>query len=89
VRERLQVARRLFEKFDKDKSGFLSENEIPDLIKETYNMLGMNYNPTQEDIQSWMQMTDLDNDGKVNLEDYERLIISSLEKCGIKIYERE
>jgi Ca2+-binding EF-hand superfamily protein len=52
-------------------------------------MLGMNYNPTQEDIDSWMAMTDLDGDGKVNLEDYERLIIASLEKCGIKIYDRE
>lgn len=51
--------------------------------------MGMNFNPTQEDIDSWMQMTDLDGDGKVNLEDYERLIISSLEKCGIRIYERE
>lgn len=52
-------------------------------------MMGMNYNPTKEDIDSWMAMTDLDGDGKVNLEDYERLIIASLEKCGIKIYERE
>lgn len=51
-------------------------------------MLGMTINPTQEDIDSWMAMTDLDGDGKVNLEDYERLIITSLEKCGIKIYER-
>ena len=29
VRERLQVAKRLFEKFDQDKNGFLSEDEIP------------------------------------------------------------
>lgn len=55
---------------------------------ETYRMMGTEINPTKEDIQSWMQMTDLDGDGKVTLEDYERLIISSLEKCGIKIYER-
>ena len=67
VRERLQVARRLFEKFDRDRSGYLSENEIPELLKETYNLLGMTYNPTQEDIDSWMAMTDLDGDGKVNL----------------------
>jgi Ca2+-binding EF-hand superfamily protein len=89
VRERLQVAKRLFTKFDRDGSGFLSEDEIPDLIKETYSMMGMDYNPTKEDIDSWMAMTDLDGDGKVNLEDYERLILASLEKCGIKIYERD
>ena len=68
----------MFEKFDRDRSGYLSENEIPELLKETYSLLGMTYNPTQEDIDSWMAMTDLDGDGKVNLEDYERLIIASL-----------
>ncbi len=41
-------------------------------------MLGMHYDPTQEDIESWMAMTDRDGDGKVNLEDYELLIIDSL-----------
>jgi hypothetical protein len=30
-------------------------------------MMGMSYNPTKEDIDSWMAMTDLDGDGKVNL----------------------
>jgi hypothetical protein len=29
--------------------------------------MGMSYNPTKEDIDSWMAMTDLDGDGKVNL----------------------
>ena len=29
--------------------------------------MGVEYNPTKEDIDSWMQMTDLDGDGKVNL----------------------
>ncbi len=51
-------------------------------------MMGTEIKPTQEDVHSWMQMTDLDGDGKVTLQDYERLIISSLEKVGIKIYER-
>lgn len=41
-------------------------------------MMGTEMNPTYEDIQTWMQMTDLDGDGKVTLQDYERLIISSL-----------
>jgi hypothetical protein len=67
----------------------LSETEIPDLLRETYSMMGVEYNPTQEDTQSWMEMTDLDGDGKVTLEDYEKLIIESLAKCGVKIYERD
>lgn len=31
-------------------------------------------------------MTDTDKDGKVTLEDYEKLIIESLAKCGVRIY---
>ena len=31
-------------------------------------------------------MADSDKDGKVTLEDYEKLILSSLERCGIRIY---
>lgn len=41
------MAKRLFEKFDRDKSGYLSEDEIPELIREAYNMMGTNYNPTK------------------------------------------
>jgi hypothetical protein len=52
-------------------------------------MMGVDYNPTPEDTQSWMEMTDLDKDGKVTLEDYEKLIIESLAKCGVRIYERD
>lgn len=32
--------------------------------------MGVEYNPTKEDIDSWMEMTDQDGDGKVTLEDY-------------------
>jgi Ca2+-binding EF-hand superfamily protein len=83
----LDVARRLFEQFDTDKSGYLTEPEIPNLLKETYRQMGMTFNPSTEDVKSWMKMTDLDGDGKVTLEDYENLIIRSLERVGIKIFD--
>lgn len=89
VKERLNVAKRLFEQFDTDHSGYLVEKEIPALLKETYNMMGVAYTPTQEDVRSWMQMADKNGRGKVSLEDYEQLIITSLESCGIKIYDRD
>jgi Ca2+-binding EF-hand superfamily protein len=50
-------------------------------------MMGMSFEPNQEDIRSWMKMTDLDGDGKVSLQDYENLIIRSLERVGIKIFD--
>lgn len=47
--------------------------------------MGMNYEPTKEDVEIWMQMTDSDGDGKVTLEDYENLVLDSLKKQGITL----
>ncbi|CAD8181751.1 unnamed protein product [Paramecium octaurelia] len=85
VEERLDVARRLFRKFDQDGSGFITENEVPQLLIETYKSMGIHYNPTQEDVKSWMRMTDLNDDGQVSLEEYEDLVIRSLQHAGIQL----
>lgn len=47
ARKRLDVARRLFKMFDKDESGFLTEDEIPYIIEETYKEMGQSYKPTR------------------------------------------
>ncbi len=48
--------------------------------------MGMNnYIPTQNDIKIWMNMTDENGDGKISLEEYENIVIKSLEKAGFKI----
>lgn len=38
----------------------------------------MNYEPTADDVRSWIVMTDSDGDGKVTLQDYENLVLKSL-----------
>lgn len=40
----------------------------------------MNYEPTHEDVVIWIEMTDSDGDGKVTLEDYEQLVLRSLQQ---------
>lgn len=47
--------------------------------------MGIQYNPTQEDVKSWMRMTDLNDDGQVSLEEYEDLVIRSLQHAGIQL----
>ncbi len=47
--------------------------------------MGMNFNPSQEDIRIWMDMTDANRDGKVTLEEYEAVVIRSLQKAGFKV----
>jgi len=81
----LDVARRLFKKFDEDGSGFITEEEVGHLLIETYKSMGIQYQPTYDDIKSWMRMTDTNGDGKVSLEEYEDLVIRSLQHAGIKL----
>jgi Ca2+-binding EF-hand superfamily protein len=68
AKKRLDVARRLFLKFDEDKSGYLTEEEIPYILQETYREMGQNFNPSREDVQSYMRMVDSDKDGKITLQ---------------------
>lgn len=73
--------------FDKDNSGFLTENEIPLMLQETYKDLNQNYTVTNDDVKSYMRMVDKDGDGKVTLDEFEEIVLVSLERAGIKIYE--
>ena len=88
AQHRLDVARRLFKRFDTDGSNFIEEKEVTNIIKESYKIMGMeNFSPSEEDVRIWIQMTDTNKDGRVSLEEYEGLVIKSLENAGIKIYE--
>ena len=86
IQQRLEVARRLFRMFDRDSSGFLDEEEIPNLMIETYKAMGMNnYQPSKDDVKSWLSMGDTNKDGRVSLEENEDLIVRSLRNAGIKL----
>lgn len=89
VMQRLEVARRLFKKFDKDNGGTLTIDEVGPLLVETYReTMGMpDFSPTQEDITSFMDLVDTDHDGIIHLQDYEQYILQSLVDAGIKIEE--
>jgi Ca2+-binding EF-hand superfamily protein len=52
-------------------------------LRETYNN---SFNPTQEDIRAWMELTDEDQDGRVSIEEFESAIIKGLQEAGIKLY---
>lgn len=54
VLERLAVARRLFNQFDVEKKGYLTEKQVPNLLSETYRSLGRTFNATEEDVKSWV-----------------------------------
>ncbi|CAD8046959.1 unnamed protein product [Paramecium sonneborni] len=82
---RLQVARRIFKMLDQENNGFITEKHVSPLLVETYKNMGMQIEPTREDIDMWMEMADQDRDGKVYLIDYEGLVLKSLRSQGIEI----
>jgi Ca2+-binding EF-hand superfamily protein len=47
ARKRIDVARRLFKMFDKDNNGYLTEDEIPFILQETYKEMGQNFQPSR------------------------------------------
>ena len=86
--QRLEVARRLFKMFDTSGDGQLGKDEVRMLLIETYKQMGMHdFNPTSEDVESFMELVDSNQDGQITLEDYENYIIRSLKEAGIKIEE--
>ena len=86
--QRLEVARRLFKMFDTSGDGNLGKDEVRLLLIETYKQMGMSdFNPTAEDVDSFMELVDSNQDGNITLEDYENYIIRSLKEAGIKIEE--
>lgn len=48
--------------------------------------MGQNYQPTKDDIKSYMKMVDTDGDGKITLGEFEEIILRSLKNAGFEIY---
>lgn len=86
--QRLEVARRLFKMFDVSGDGNLGKDEVRLLLIETYKQMGMHdFNPTREDVDSFMELVDSNQDGEITLQDYEMYIVRSLKEAGIQIEE--
>ena len=58
------------------------------ILSDTYKEMGhSNFIASKEDVRSYMKMVDSDGDGKITLDEFETLVLKSLEKAGIQIYE--
>ena len=44
----------------------MTENEVADLLSDTYTVLGREgYVPSRDDVSAWMKLCDVNNDGRV------------------------
>ncbi|KRX07285.1 hypothetical protein PPERSA_06900 [Pseudocohnilembus persalinus] len=84
----LDVAERLFARFDKDNSGYLDTQEVRHLLAATYQEMGMpNFTPSDDDVTVWIRMTDTNNDGRISLEEYKTVVMNSLRRAGFQVEE--
>ena len=72
------LAKRLFEYYNKDQSGDIEDYEISAMMSDVYRAIGKNFTPTDEDIKQYIQVVDHDQDGKVTLRDLEQMLIKYL-----------
>ena len=71
---RLQaLARSAFEKIDKDKTGFIDESELAQVMIRLCGEVGCPY-PSAAEVSLKMQELDVDGNGKIDLQEFEALI---------------
>ena len=68
-----------FKKLDKDGSGFITPDEVEDLLFETYG-----FPPIEEEVELFMKEFDLNEDGKVSWEEF----TLSMERIKAKMDEK-
>ncbi|CAD8057037.1 unnamed protein product [Paramecium primaurelia] len=86
AKARLKAARSIFELADTNKDGFITFDEVPKLLIETNKLISEEkYVPTNEEIESWIKMTDLNKDKKVSIHEFEVLILKALQAQGIDL----
>lgn len=83
VHRQLEQARRIFRKYDQDSSGYIDEEEMIPMLEDTYKSMGVERKITSEDVKSYLNMVDLNKDGRITLPEFESIVIKALERVGI------
>ena len=72
----------LFDRYDPQMTGHIATRDVDKIIKETYQIMKLGFEPSAEDITSYQNMLDYDKTGKVSKQDFEDLIVRSLIHTG-------
>ena len=68
-----------FKRVDKDNSGFITSNEVEELLYETFG-----YPALEDEIKMFMDEFDANNDGKVSLEEFKAALTRMRDSLGAK-----
>lgn len=66
VRQYLTILSQVFMQYADPSEYTVTESDVHDLLRDTYAVLGREgYNPSRDDVQTWMKLCDVNQDGKV------------------------
>ena len=68
------ISQRIFDLYDKDHSGAIEHYEIVHMMRDAYKMINKKFEPSKADIDSYKNVLDKNEDGKVTVEDIEQLV---------------
>lgn len=85
VESEVRYGMSLFDKYDLNKNGYLEDFEIPRILIDTYEAMKVEYTPTAEDVQNYIKMMDIDEDGKISRTEYELFLLQALHNRGVKV----
>jgi len=83
------MTKKLFEKYDTDRSGQLDREEMKIILDVSFKGMGIDKDHTKEEIDDFFKRTDSNGDGVISLHEYLDVIRSSLEKAGMSYEEFE
>lgn len=78
AKESRNLARRIFEYYNKSRSGVLEESDISNMIKDSYRGVNDDYEPSSQEITSYKAIHDKNGDGIITLEDIENRVAKYL-----------
>lgn len=72
------VAKRIFERYDRDHDGLISNLEVTPMLVDAYQQMNRRIQPTKQDVDSYFRVCDRNRDGRISYEDIENLCIKYL-----------
>jgi Ca2+-binding EF-hand superfamily protein len=70
-----QVAKRIFDHYDRNRSMELTDDDIIRMMKDAYAHVDPNYTPTTEEIESYRRNMDRTGDGRATIQDMEMIVM--------------
>lgn len=77
-----QLARRIFEIYDRDQNGVLGAHEAVQMMVDTYKCINKRFSPSEHDVDTYLKLLDSDHDGQVTLSDVEEMVVRLM--CSVE-----